>query len=144
LVEAVAAAAGSMIEPADLPFRFRTGLDAQGIGPRRPLEPINLELLLREIEEREIRRVLAACRENRARAARLLGMTRPKLYRRMEQLGIVDAPQGRSAHVRSTTPGIALTTTDAIARNGEPAGDPEIEAAPSKTPDAASPCEHET
>jgi DNA-binding NtrC family response regulator len=99
--EAQEAADEPLIQPADLPFRFRTGLDAQRLPSRRPPRPIDLETHLREVEAQEIRRVLAECRDNRAQAARLLGLTRPKLYRRMEQLGITSpedeplAPDGQ-------------------------------------------------
>ena len=87
-----AAATGPAIHPPDLPFRFRTGMDAQRVVAPRGAVAIDLAAHLREIETHEIRRVLALCRENRAKAARLLGLTRTKLYRRMEQLGIDASP----------------------------------------------------
>jgi DNA-binding NtrC family response regulator len=74
------------VQPDDLPFRFRTGRDAQRTLPFREPQPIDLESLLREVEMREIRRALSAARENRAKAARQLGWTRARLYRRLQQL----------------------------------------------------------
>jgi transcriptional regulator with PAS, ATPase and Fis domain len=81
-----------LIRVKDLPFRFRTGLDAQAVGPawRPPVAP--LEPLLAQTEREQIERALAESRHNKSRAAQLLGMTRPRLYRRMEILGIRDEP----------------------------------------------------
>ncbi|MFV0445208.1 MAG: sigma 54-interacting transcriptional regulator [Planctomycetaceae bacterium] len=86
--ESHASAAASYVQEQDLPFRFRTGEDAQRTSPGRPSDSIDLEGLLRQVESQEIRRALVESRENRAEAARRLGLTRTKLYRRMEQLGI--------------------------------------------------------
>ncbi len=83
------AAEGPFVQPGDLPFRFRTGLEAQRVAPRRVSQPMDLVAHLREVESAEIRRALAESRGNRARAARMLGLTRPRLYRRMEQLGLL-------------------------------------------------------
>ena len=78
----------SLIHPADLPARFRSGMDARRSSPRRTLQQTELEPLLFQVEHDHIEAVLAACNHNRAEAARLLGITRQRLYRRMEQLGI--------------------------------------------------------
>lgn len=88
--EAHTAAAGDLIQARDLPFRFRTGMDAQTVGPviEPKVEP--LEPLLERIEREQIERALVQARHNRSRAAELLGLTRPRLYRRMEALGIAD------------------------------------------------------
>lgn len=74
----------------DLPFRFRTGLEAQSVGP--PVAPriTPLEDLLARIEKEQIERTLEETRHNKSKAAELLGLTRPRLYRRMESLGIED------------------------------------------------------
>jgi DNA-binding NtrC family response regulator len=50
-----------------------------------PLDP-----LLLQVEREQIELALTEARHNKARAAELLGITRPRLYRRMEILGIVD------------------------------------------------------
>jgi DNA-binding NtrC family response regulator len=44
---------------------------------------------LRQREEELIRNALKASHNNKAKAAKMLGLTRPKLYRRMESLGII-------------------------------------------------------
>jgi DNA-binding NtrC family response regulator len=49
---------------------------------------IRLEELLAAIETSLIRRALVESDGNKTQAATLLGMTRPRLYRRMEQLGM--------------------------------------------------------
>jgi DNA-binding NtrC family response regulator len=81
-----------LIRVKDLPFRFRTGLDAQSVGPPRRPPVAQLEPLLAQTEREQIERALAQSRHNKSRAAKLLGMTRPRLYRRMEILGIPDEP----------------------------------------------------
>lgn len=92
IAEAHAAADGPHVLVAHLPFRFRAGLDAQRQAPPRTPAAINLEQLLRDVEVREIRRALEESAGNRSRAARRLGLTRPKLYRRLEQLGLAESP----------------------------------------------------
>jgi DNA-binding NtrC family response regulator len=90
--DARAACNEPLIRAKDLPFRFRTGLDAQAIGPPRRPAVGQLEPLLAQTEREQIERALAQSRHNKSRAAKLLGMTRPRLYRRMEILGIRDEP----------------------------------------------------
>jgi DNA-binding NtrC family response regulator len=76
------------IRAAHLPFRFRTGLDAQSIGPQALFEP--LEVTLARVEREQIEAALKASNNNKAKAAALLGMTRASLYRKLENLGIGD------------------------------------------------------
>ncbi len=102
--EARAACSLPMIALEHLPFRFRAGVGAQSIGPsiRPHVEP--LDPLLERIEREQIELALVESRQNKARAAELLGINRPRLYRRMEALGIVDldakpdAPESTSAN----------------------------------------------
>lgn len=81
---------GTVIEISHLPFRFRTGLDAQSVGP--PVKPLAEPLAdyLATVEAERIRDVLEQVRHNKTLAAKTLGMTRTRLYRRMESLGIED------------------------------------------------------
>jgi DNA-binding NtrC family response regulator len=53
---------------------------------RRTPEPIDLEAYLETVEKEVLQRALRASDGNKSQAAKLLGMTRPRLYRRLEQL----------------------------------------------------------
>jgi DNA-binding NtrC family response regulator len=88
-----AAAQGSQITVADLGPIFCQAAEA---GPRTITEPeaIDLDALLREVETETIRRALSLARGNKTLAAKLLGLSRPRLYRRMVQLHLIDAPEG--------------------------------------------------
>jgi PAS domain S-box-containing protein len=88
--EARNAVSGGQIQVQDLPFRFRTGLDGQAVGPPIVPRPMPLEPLLTQVESEQIQRALEQCRHNKSKAAQLLGMTRARLYRRMQSLGIED------------------------------------------------------
>jgi transcriptional regulator of aromatic amino acid metabolism len=57
--------------------------------PRKRTERIVLDDLLAQIEREAIVRALAQADGNKTEAADLLGMTRPRLYRRLVQLGLV-------------------------------------------------------
>lgn len=116
--EAHAAAKGPLVTAADLPFRFRTGYDAQQAGPPRVVEPIDLEALLADVERREIERALREGRGNKSRAAELLGLTRPRLYRRMEQLGLTDSMSAPGADAASNE---SATSEQKGSMPGEPA-----------------------
>ncbi|MBN1393542.1 MAG: PAS domain-containing protein [Pirellulales bacterium] len=87
VAEAHARASGREIAPADLPERLRLAVQAAD-RPRRVEETIVLDEFLGRVERELIRRALARAKGNKARAARLLGVTRPRLYRRMVQLGL--------------------------------------------------------
>lgn len=80
-------AAGREIDVPDLPERLRLAHQATA-QPRRVEETIVLDEYLARVERELIRRALARAKGNKARAARLLGLTRPRLYRRMVQLGL--------------------------------------------------------
>jgi DNA-binding NtrC family response regulator len=88
--EAHAACSGELIQVSDLPFRFRTGLDAQAVGPAVEPQELPLQELLEQVEADRIRLVLEQTRYNKTKTAQLLGIPRPRLYRRMEALGIED------------------------------------------------------
>ena len=88
----VSAAAGACDETKirlnHLPFRFRTGLDAQQLGPPPVNEPLD-EMLFR-IERERLEIALQQAGDNKTRAARLLGISRASFYRRLRNHGLAD------------------------------------------------------
>ena len=88
--DAAAAAADSTIKLTDLPFRFRTALQAQEAPPTPAVRPIPLDDMLTRVETNAIQIALERSRFNKTKAAEILGINRARLYRRMEQLGIED------------------------------------------------------
>ncbi len=85
--EAFERSSGPEILPTDLPKRIELAFDAAA-HPRRREERIVVDEFLARIERELIERSLAQAKGNKAKAARLLGVTRPRLYRRMVQLGL--------------------------------------------------------
>jgi len=86
--EAHAHATETLIRPDDLPFRFRTSLAAQEVPPSPVPPPMLLDPLLSRVETRLITLALERSRNNKWRAAELLGINRARLLRRIEQLQI--------------------------------------------------------
>lgn len=86
--EAVNTCRGTVIDFKDLPFRFRMGRDAQSVGPALEPQPRPLEPYLEKVEREQIEWALELAKFNKKKTADLLGLTRAKLYRRMEALGI--------------------------------------------------------
>jgi DNA-binding NtrC family response regulator len=88
--EATAACSNNLILLTDLPFRFRTGLEAQSVSPAAQPRSLPLKEHLENVEREQILETLLQCKQNKTKAAQLLGITRPRLYRRMQTLGIED------------------------------------------------------
>jgi len=80
-------AQGPQIAVGDLPDEIHLAA-AAAARPRKPEETIVLDEFLGRVERELIGRALRRAKGNKARAARLLGLTRPRLYRRMVQLGM--------------------------------------------------------
>ncbi len=80
-------AEGPEITLGDLPQRIHLARSAAA-HPRRPEETIVLEDFLAGIERELLTRAMRRAKGNKTKAAKLLGMTRPKLYRRLVQLGL--------------------------------------------------------
>jgi DNA-binding NtrC family response regulator len=94
--EAREACTGKLITAGDLPFRFRTGQEAQRVNPPRPDRLQSLAERLEDVEREHIRQALVLSDQNKSQAAERLGITRPKLYRRMQQLGLISEENGRT------------------------------------------------
>ncbi|MGD9646959.1 MAG: helix-turn-helix domain-containing protein [Pirellulales bacterium] len=87
--EAHRAAAGPLVQLRDLPRWIRLATEAQPQAASRSEPPIVLDDFLRRIERELIERALRQAKGNKSRAAKLLGTTRPRLYRRMVQVGLL-------------------------------------------------------
>ncbi len=78
-------AAGPAIDVADLPRELRT--DITQLSPSESDEkPIVLDDFLRDVENELIRRALHQAKGNKTKAAELLGVSRPRLHRRLDEL----------------------------------------------------------
>jgi DNA-binding NtrC family response regulator len=88
VAEAHQRAEGPEIAVGDLPPRLHLAEEAAAY-PRRAEPTIVLDEFLGRVERELIDRALARAKGNKSKAARLLGMTRPRLYRRMVQLGLL-------------------------------------------------------
>jgi len=78
---------GPQIERHDLPAEI-TAWHQAARHPRRHTEPIDLAALLEEVERRVIEQAYRWSGNNAAKTAKQLGITRSKLVRRMQHLGI--------------------------------------------------------
>lgn len=82
------AASGSLISTGDLPRNFRWTMQQRIRGLREP-EKISLPAYLAAVEKELLSRALRRARGNKSLAAKMLGISRPKLYRRLVQFGII-------------------------------------------------------
>lgn len=87
IASAHAMAEGPLVSAKDLPVRVHQALAALAHA-RRTERTIQLDKYLGQIELELIQRALRRAKGNKTKAARLLGLNRPRLYRRMVQLGL--------------------------------------------------------
>ncbi|MGN6547255.1 MAG: helix-turn-helix domain-containing protein [Aureliella sp.] len=76
------------IQPAHLPLPIRTFGGTLSGGKQPALEAISLDEVLLDLERIMLERAIKLSPRNRARAARLLGISRPRFLRRIAQLGL--------------------------------------------------------
>lgn len=88
---------GDPIRAADLPAALRRAAQREQTPPRPAERLLPLEQLLEEAERRLIQLALQRTHGHKARAARLLSIPRPRLWRRMLKLGIVDTEEETSS-----------------------------------------------
>ena len=88
VVESRTACDTNLISADHLPFRFRTGVEALAVGPEKALSGQPLDELLAAFEAEHIRRALDLTRNNKSKAAELLGLKRASLLRRIKALQI--------------------------------------------------------
>jgi DNA-binding NtrC family response regulator len=82
----------SALEALDLPASIRGSLGAAYLPPRLPTTLKPLDQTLADVELQSIERALRYARGNKSRAADLLGISRPRLYRRIKELNLPDEP----------------------------------------------------
>lgn len=80
--QACQAAEGPLVKETDLPARLRLAAEAAAHPPRVE-QPIVLDAFLAEVEMELIRRALALSQGNKAKAARLLGVSRQRIISRL-------------------------------------------------------------
>ncbi len=83
----------AVIDLPDLPYQFRVAQDAQRKTPVDQPPVVPLEQLLHDFETEVIASTLNSCNGNKTEAARRLGLTRPKFYRRLNTLGLDTGPE---------------------------------------------------
>jgi PAS domain S-box-containing protein len=83
-------AAEDVIAPGDLPATIRGHLGSAYTPPTLPSTVLPLDQMLTQVERRLIEQALVAARRNKSRAAEILDISRPRLYRRMKELNIPD------------------------------------------------------
>jgi DNA-binding NtrC family response regulator len=81
----------------DLPATIRGSLGGAYTPPAAPTSIKPLDELLTEVERRLIETALRQSRSNKSRAAEILGISRPRLYRRIKELNLPDDEAGEEA-----------------------------------------------
>ncbi|MDR2345786.1 MAG: sigma 54-interacting transcriptional regulator [Planctomycetaceae bacterium] len=88
VIEAHKNSNSSLVTLPELPLRLRQFFDASA-KKERDNKPIDLELFINQIEKELVERAIKISRGNKSQAAKMLGLSRTKLYRRMEALGLI-------------------------------------------------------
>jgi DNA-binding NtrC family response regulator len=91
VAEACEHATGSLVTASELPDRIHLAAGTVTHAARSP-QPIELDSFLADIEKELIERALASTRNNKTRAAQMLGLSRARFLRRMAQLGLTPPP----------------------------------------------------
>ena len=88
----------------DLPAAIRGQLGASYVLPRTH-EPIaSLDVILNQVERKLIENALLRARHNKSRAAESLGISRPRLYRRIKELNLPDKAETADEPADSPNP----------------------------------------
>lgn len=97
-------ARGRNITPRDLPRVLHHSVEQASLAMDRP-QPIDLDAYLSRVESTLVLRALELASGNKAEAARLLGVSRPRLYRKLEQMGLLEPSQTKEKEpAKPTTP----------------------------------------
>ncbi len=93
LAAAHARTAGRAIRLEDIPLRLRHAVELAAIPSAPPLRPLPLDALLENAERRLIELALREAHGSKTKAAERLHITRARLHRRMQLLGIAGAEE---------------------------------------------------
>jgi DNA-binding NtrC family response regulator len=83
-------AKGNTIDAADLPMYLRQSAELDQVAGPSPERTLPLDQLLEQVERRLIVLALKMARGKKSQASKLLSIWRPRLLRRMKELGITD------------------------------------------------------
>ena len=81
-----------LIQLEDIPAAIRGQRGGAYSPPAQPGRPLPLKEMLTLVERRLVERALERAGNNKSKAAKMLGINRPFLYRRIKELGIADDP----------------------------------------------------
>ncbi len=84
------------IQPSHLPLQIRTFGGTLTQARQTTVESISLDQVLQDLERIMLERAIRLSPRNRARAARMLGISRPRFLRRISQLGLDDSRSATS------------------------------------------------
>ena len=102
--EARRVAAGDMIQREDLPAAILGDFaSAYHVAPKAK-EAISLDEFLTQVERRLIESALQRSKHNKSRAAEMLGISRPRLYRRIKELNLPEEPEGAEVEALPLAP----------------------------------------
>lgn len=102
---------GVEIDVADLPEKFRFAIAALKHPPTEVIE-INLESYLGEIELKLVQRALKMTKGNKTKAAKLLGVSRAKLLRRIQHFNLQELEVAPESRVDRPSVGSDLSADD--------------------------------
>jgi hypothetical protein len=91
-----------IVDAADLPLAIRSYIGGKSV-PTPAHSKLDLDQTLLEIEKSLLEKTLEECKGNRAMAARQLGISRPRLLRRLAQLHIAAADMEDGADSQAAT-----------------------------------------
>jgi DNA-binding protein Fis len=140
-MEAREKCSGHEIVAADLPgYLAQAELKAMYPAPKS-IEPIDLEKTLATVERELLIRALNSAKGNKTAAAQFVGMSRPRFYRRLVELGLIEAelskPNSNQSSDPPTQPRAESKSRDAARKrkNRKPTPFDNLPDSPSASPD---------
>lgn len=116
------------IAPSDLPLVVHQAMAHLQTSIQKP-QPIDLDQYLSDVESLLVTRALELARDNKAEAARLLGVSRPRLYRKLSAMGLMDSDASKAKPTKPPSEKTKPATAEPAAEI-ESASDGDIEFMP--------------